>query len=578
MTLDGITLGAIVTELQSLVGAKIERIHQPLRSEVLLLLHTTGGKKRLVLSAQGGESRLHLTDSPRPNPPQAPNFCMLLRKYIGGGRIVSVRQVGLERIVHIGIEARDEMGVTQTFTLVSEIMGKYSNLMLLGPGDKILDSIHHVSFDMSRVRQVLPGMAYMLPELGKLCPTTASAASIADVLTGKTPPGCLVDALEGFSFATALEVCTRLFGDEPPALLSESQALRLAGAVKDFVALCLRAESPCLQKNADGMPVFFSPVAFVTYAAAGRIAFESANQAVDGYYTLRTRKAALEATRASLLKVMKKNITRVEKKKKIQLETLAAGQKADTYRLYGELLTANIYQVQRGMKSANVLNYYTGENISIPLDVRLSPSANATRYFKKVGKLKTGAAFAAKKSKEYADELAYLEELEYAATAADTPDDLEDIRSELIRCGYMELAPREKPRRSDPLERPHKFRTSDGFTVLAGRNSRQNDALTMRVAEATDWWFHSKNLPGSHVILFTGGLEMPPDTAILEAATIAATLCRSKNSPKIDVDYAPRAHVWKANGAKPGMVLYDKYYTLTMPPDPEKVESLRVSE
>ena len=575
MTLDGLTLRGIAEELQSLVGAKIEKIHQPEREELLLLLHTQSGKKRLLLSAAGGDSRLHLTEHPKSNPLQAPNFCMLLRKYIGGGRILSIAQPGLERIVRIAIEAKDEMGVLQQFTLVIEIMGKYSNIMLLNGSDVILDSIRHVSFDMSRVRQVLPGMAYVPPEMEKLNPLSASAKSIADVLGRGELPDCLPRSIEGISFQTAQEILARRYHGAAPSLLSEAQAEKLAEFLLDFIRSSLSHPSPCLQKNAEGMPVFFSIVPYdATFSKKGRLSFPTVNSLVDGYFHLRSTAARMQARRGALQKVLRQHIVRVEKKLKIQRETLAAGARSDTFRLYGELITANIYQIPRGAKEVTLTNYYTGEPLRVPLDVALSPSANAAKYFKKVGKLKNGALIAAQKEKEYAAELAYLEELEYNAAAAQTIEDLQEVRGELIKYGYLSAEPREKIKRSDPLASPLKFKTSDGFTVLAGRNSRQNDALTLRIAGGDDIWLHSKNLPGSHVILFTGG-NPPTDTALLEAAAIAATLCRGKNAGKVDIDYCPRSHVWKANGARPGMVLYEGYHTLTVAPDAALLERLR---
>ncbi len=574
MTLDGMTLFAIVSELGQLAGAKIEKIQQPEREEIHLLLHTSEGKKRLLLSAAGGDSRIHLTQSAKQAPPQAPNFCMLLRKYIGSGKILSVSQPGLERIVRIAVEAKDEMGVPTTFYLTIEIMGKYSNIMLLDEQDKILDSIRHVSFDMSRVRQVLPGMRYVLPEMHKLNPLTASAKSIGDVLLAGTLPDNLTSALEGISFQTADEILFRRFGENPPTRLSESQAEKLGAYVIEFVKTAVCSPEPCLQKNMDGKPVFYSLVPYRTFAPEGRMRFETANQLIDGYYTLRLQLTALQEKRASLLKVIHKNIARVEKKLKIQLETIAEAEKCEQYRLYGELITANIYQIKRGMRQASLPNYYTGAIEVVPLDVTLSPSANASRYFKKVGKLKNGAAVAEEKSRETQAELEFLEALEYTASSAAALEDLQDVRADLIKYGYMESLPKEKIVRSDPLASPYKFVTSDGFTVLAGRNSRQNDALTLRVAQNDDIWMHSKNAPGSHVILFTGG-KAPTSTALLEAAAIAAALCRAKNAGKVDIDYAPKSHVWKANGARPGMVLYEGYHTLTVAPDPALLEKLR---
>ena len=570
MTLDGLTLSAILKELAFLKGAKIEKVQQPQRDEVLLILHTEEGKKQLVLSASAGDCRVHLTEERRQNPPMAPNFCMFLRKYIGGGRIEAISQPGLERIAAIEILAKDEMGVPARYTLVAEIMGKHSNIMLLDENRRIMESLKHISFDVSRVRQVLPGMTYEFPPTDKADPARASLETLADVLRGKTPPRCICERIQGISPQVAEEILAESgLAAEP---LGEDRARRLAAEVKEFITLAHMR--PCIQKNQDGLPVFYSVAPFAAYAEEGRVYFDTMNQALDGYYTIRRELAALNARRAALSKLVGKHIGRVAKKLKIQLDTLAAAEKKEKYQVYGELITANLYQIKRGAKWAEVLNYYTNEPVRIPMDEALSPSQNAARYFKRFNKLKTAAVIAKKQAEDYQAELAFLEEEEYAISAAETTEELADIQAELARYGYAEAAQQKgKPRRTDPLSTFRRFVSQDGFTILAGRNSRSNDVLTMKVAGTEDIWFHGRNMPGSHVVLFTEGRE-PTDQALVEAATIAATLSKGKNAGKVDIDYTKRANVWKANGAKPGMVLYEGHKTLTVAPDAVLVKRL----
>ena len=560
MTLDGLTLRAILRELAFLEGAKIEKVRQPQRDEILLILHTSQGKKQLVLSASAGDCRIHLTEEKRQNPATAPNFCMFLRKYIGGGRIERIYQPGLERIGAIDILAKDEMGVPVKYTLVVEIMGKHSNIMLLDEKGRILESARHISFDMSRVRQVLPGMAYEYPPTDKADPVQGSEQTLADVLRGKIPPMSICKSVQGISPQVAEEILWQ--SSLPAEALSESQARRLAVTIQEFVAL--DKTQPCIQKNQDGLPVFYSVSPFHAYVEEGRVYFDTMNQAVDGYYAIRRDLAALNARRAAMLKLIGKHTTRVAKKLKIQMETLAAAEKKDKYQVYGELLTANMYQIKRGAKSAEVINYYTNEPIRIPLDEALSPSQNAAKYFKKFNKLKNGAVIAKKQAADYQEELAFLENLEYAIGAAESQEELADIDADLTKYGYGEGEKKTKTRRTEPTFR--KFVTEDGFTILAGRNSRSNDILTMKVAGPEDIWFHGRNLPGSHVVLFTEGKE-PTDQALVAGAVIAATLSKAKNAGKADIDYTRRGNVWKANGARPGMVLYDGHRTLTVAPD-----------
>ena len=552
MTLDGLTLNRIVMELNhSIVGGKIEKIYQPEREEIVLLLHTKSGKKRLVLSANGAECRIHLTERSKENPVDAPNFCMLLRKYLSSGRILSVCQYGLERIVEIEISSRDEMGFDKNYKLICEIMGKYSNIMLV-LDDKIVDSIKRVPPDMSSIRQVLPGVRYSAPPMDKLNPLYEEVTKLAEaILSGG------LCSLQGISRQTEAEILHRCgIGDMTPAF-----ALIAASRLKEFIGEATQNPRPVLQKNMDGLPVFFSLVPYETYSEVGRIYYKSANELLDGYYTSRYEFQLLKQKKDVLYRQLKKDIARVSKKLKIQLETLAQADNAEKYRLYGELLSANIYAIEKGMKSAEVFNYYTGENVKIPLDEKLSPAANVQAYFKKVGKLKKAKEIAQHRAEEYEDELNYLETQKYNVDLAKDLDDLSEVRAELIKYGYIALAPKEKAiKRKDPLSKPLRFRVSDGFNVFAGRNSRQNDALTMHVASDEDIWFHAKNMPGSHVILFTEGRQAT-DAAIVDAANIAASLSAAK-SGRVEIDYTQRKNIWKPNGAKPGMVLFKNQYSM----------------
>lgn len=572
MTLDGLTLQAIVRELCCIVGARIEKILQPAREEVVLQLHTQDGRRRLVLCAEAGACRLHLTEQARPNPAVAPNFCMLLRKHLTGGHIAAVSQLGLERVARIDVDAKDELGAHVPLALVIEIMGKYSNIMLLREG-VVLGSVKRVPPDLSSVRTVLPGVTYAPPPLGKHDPRALSQVSLADVLKN----GRLLEQVQGLCPQSAAEITFRAIGrEELPAPLSESTALRLAGVVKAFAEEAAERPRPCIQLDAQGMPVFFSPLPFKTYPAGRRREYPTVNAAVDAYYTLRENVRLLDQKRAALARALKKHIARVQKKLKLQLETLARAGELEKLNLYAELITANIYRVQRGMDELTAENYYTGGQETIPLDKTLSPAANAQKYFKRYNKLKTALEVAERQRAQYDDELRYLEGVDYAIQTAACPEDLADVRADLVKYGYLEPAQKKAPPREDPLARPLAFATSDGFRVFAGRNSRQNDALTLKVAGPEDIWFHAKNLPGAHVILFTGG-RPPTDTALHECAVLAATLCRAKGG-KVQVDYAPRKHVWKANGARPGNVLYEGQTSVMAEPDRALADRLRAEQ
>jgi len=573
MSLDGITLSVIVNELKDLYDAKIERIYQPARDEVTMYLHTRSGKKRLTLSASAADCRIHLTTQTKQNPDKAPNFCMVLRKYLLAGRIAGIVQMGLDRIVHILIDSKDEMGVICRYTLAVEMMGKYSNLILCNQEGIILDSIKHVSLDTSSKRQVLPGLRYVLPPSDKCNPLTASAESLTALLSGQELPGCLMQHLEGISPQTAVQICSRYWDTQIPPVLAATSAPDFVNFVVQQLRDMLDAPLPCLQKDMQGKPVFFSATPYDAYPASHRETFDSANVMLDTFYSLRIYTQQFKNMQDSLLRTLHKHITRLEKKVRIHLETMQGTEKADKFLLHGELLSANLYQIKRGASKAEVYNYYTNEMVTITLDPAVSPSQNATKFFKKASKMKHGATLAKEHYEADNAELTYLRSLEFDTVSAQDTADLSEVRSELIRFGYMSLAPREKLKRSDPLERPRKFITANGYTVLAGRNSRQNDVLTMRIAEEDDLWFHAKNIPGSHVILFTKGTQ-PPEEDMLQAAILAASLCRVKNSGKIPIDYVKRKYIWKANGAKPGMVLYENYRTAMIEPDMQLVSQL----
>jgi len=573
MTIDGISLAAAVLELRSLYNAKIEKIYQPTRDEVVLHLHSTEGKKKLLLSASGSDCRIHLTDVPKANPLRAPNFCMVLRKYLTGGRIVDFQQFGLDRIVHIQIEAKDELGIPLLYTLAVEMMGKYSNIILIGAEGKILDSLRHVSVDTSSKRQVLPGGKYLLPPSDKLNPLTEDVQKLAAALGGIDLPHGILRLVQGISPATAEELSLRFFGQNSPKLLVKEQAEYFATSLKNFAEKAIYAPKPCFQTNMKGFPVFFSALPYAMYSTEGRISFNTVNLMLDSFYTIRSNISMLESMRENLLKEIKKNIVRIEKKLKIQWETLQASEDAPKLFLYGELVSSNIYRLKRGMQSAELFNYYINKNVSVPLDVALSPAQNAAHYFKRANKIKNGALFAKTRAAEYTEELDFLFALEYDALSSADMESLLEVKAELVKYGYLPSVAKDKPIRKDPLDAPRRFITSGGLLILAGRNSRQNDALTMRVASETDYWFHAKDMPGSHVILFTKEAS-PSDQDIYEAASVAATLSKGKDAGKVEVIYTKRASVWKQNGARPGMVLYKNQRSIVAAPSKTLLEKM----
>lgn len=568
MLIDGISLALVIKELHTEVtGTRISRIYQPEADEIVFLL---SNKKRLVLSSSGERCRINLSESQKANPEKAPNFCMLLRKYLLSGRIEKITQQGLERVAYIEIEARDELGNAANFNLVCELMGRNSNLILVDDKGIVVDSIRRVPPDVSSIRQILPGVRYRLPPMEKQDIRELSAEEVEAVLkkdqvNGVSAEKSLLNNFSGMFPAMAREITS----------YAEENGNGIAETAKALVLKAIENPNPNIDFDSDGVPQYFSPLNIRERKLEYKKEYPLMNGCIDEYYKVRDEKRMLARAINAQQQLIKKNIGNVEKRLKQQLDILVSAKDAEKLRINGELLTANLYNIKRGQSKATVFNYYTNENMDIPLDPKFAPSVNAQRYYKRYGKLKTAEGLAKTMSEKLKNELDYLEELNFDLTQAETMEDAMDIRDELIRQGYIKETGKPKPKLKDPLVSPMKFRTSDGFTVLAGRNSRQNDALTMRAAKESDIWLHSKNIPGSHVIIFTDGKTVT-DTAIFEAATIAACNCKASANAKVDIDYTQRRNVWKPNGAKPGMVLFDNNKTVSVKPDAELVKKLEV--
>ena len=559
MTLDGITLAAAVRELQFVEGAKIEKIQMPAADEILLQLHTQEGKKRLMLSSNASSCRVCLTSAVKKNPPQAPSFCMLLRKHLTGGRITGIRTAGLERIVRVEIEAADEMGEKRDFALVAEIMGKHSNIIALS-GETIIGSARRVTFDTSSVRQVLPGMRYEQPPLK---PDIREAQE--SELAGAALPMALVEKFAGVSPAMAREITYRYFGTEDNVILGKAAA-EFAQFAADFVRKLLSEPEPVTYTNADGLPVFFAPIPFETRDSASASGAASVNRMIDDFYTSREQFSALSQQKAHLQKAVRKHLTRARKKHAMLAETIASEDRIEKYRVRGELLTANMYRIKRGESSVEVDNYYTGEKERIPMDVKISPAANAQKYFKKYAKQKTAIALAKKGIAAAEDEVKYLEDTQFAIDDAANTEEAAEIKAELRAGGYLPEVGKKQKKKEERRSSPKEFVSSDGFRIFAGRTGVQNDMLTMRMADKTDIWMHARNMPGAHVVIFLDGRELT-ETALGEAANIAALYSKGKASPKVEIDYCPAGNVWKARGAKPGRVYYEGHRTYVVEPD-----------
>ncbi len=573
MTLDGLTLHLIVEELKEpVIGCKVDKVHQPQPDTVVLTLRAPGKNPRLLISAGASDSRLHLTQQKYANPISPPMFCMFLRKHVIGAKITDVQQTGLERIVRISLEAKDELGLPRTLTLVAELMGKYSNVILLNEQGVIMDSLRHVSSAQSRVRSVFPGLNYEEPPSSKLNPLTISRATLAEMLgkRGKTKmKSYLSQFLQGISSQTADELLWRYMPEgyeEHPR-----EAERLADVILGFFKE-LASPRPTMYFR-DGVPFFFAPLHYRSVAAQSVQSFDTANAMVDAYYHRLREVEAFTRKRDNLIKLTQKHMDRLGQTLQKQLESLEQSKKAERHKMLGDIITANIYRISRGQRSLVAQDYETGEEVSIELDPRLSPAANAQQHYKRYNKLKASLDITISRMAETKKELAFLDSVLVSLDACETLNELAEVEYELARAGYAPQAKTVPQKSAQAPSQPHRFISSDGYVILAGKNNRQNDLLTMRTAEPDDIWLHTKDIPGAHVLI-TGAKGNAPETTLLEAASIAAYLSKAKNSGKVAVDYALRKNVRKPSGARPGMVIYDNYQTILVSPSREIFERL----
>ena len=577
MPLDAICLQGVVGELApQLTGSRIEKIQQPARDQIILLLR---GSRRLFLNAGANQPRIHLTEQLRDNPSQPPMFCMLLRKHLSGGIIESVRQEPLERVVTLTVLASDEMGERSRFTLVWEGMPRRANLILCDRDGRIIDCLRRMDLEAEQDRQVLPGLFYRLPtRQDKRSPLSVTEEEFAALLGRAAPDapldGWLLDTFTAISPLVARELTVRACGStDAPA--SQGSALW------DVFSRWQRdvngnAFTPTLIKRNGSLADFtYGPVTqYGTYAETE--VYDSFSHLLDDFYEKREQAERVKQKGRDLLKTATTARDRVRRKLAAQEKELAACQDRDHLRICGELITANLYRMERGQSRLTAQNYYDENcaDVDIPLDVRLSPQENAARYFKQYAKAKTAEKYLTAQLQKGGEELQYLESVLQELAQAESEQDFNDIRTELTDGGYLRGRGKKQPG-FQRASKPREFRSSAGLRILVGRNNRQNDRLTTKDADKRDIWLHTQKIHGSHVILCTGGAE-PDEQSLMEAASLAAYFSQAQGSTKVPVDYTPVKFVKKPAGAKPGMVVYTTYQTMLADPDEELVKRLSV--
>ena len=566
MILDGLSLRICTDELKKILpGAKVVRINMPAREELVLQLYTKAGDNvKLNIIASADSSSVFLGDMKKPNPKTPSAFCMLLRKHLSNAHVKRIANRGTERTFSIVFSGKDEMLKETEFSLVCEIMGKYSNIILINSENRVMDAAKRVSVDVSSLRQILPGSTYTEPPQEQYSILDISDASLDDIL-GKASgnwSGFLCRTFQGISKATALELIQRAGIDpDDEDATDKKQQKRLHAALKEFFENAVAEPMPSVQFNGDNYPVLVTPVPFETYPEDLRKTFPSMNEAIFFAAHERYEYFALRQKKDVITKQLKKIRTKLSRKIKTLSESIEDSKKAEEINDYANLITANIYRLEKGMSGFEAENYETGEKIKIPLDVTLSPAQNAQKLYKKAAKMKTTRTVYEKRLSEAIDESDFIDSSIMFAEKAESVDELAEIEGILSK---EKIIISRKNKKLPEISEPLRFTTPSGYEVYVGRNDKQNDRLTMGIAKKDDIWFHAQKMPGAHVLLVTGGKNINDidDESIEFAARLAAKYSSAKMGGKIPIDYTYRSNIKKPPASRPGKVIYDKYWTL----------------
>lgn len=572
MAFDGIVIANLTNDIRlKLEGGKINKIAQPEKDELLFTIKNNRETLRLSVSANASLPLIYFTENNKPGPLTAPNFCMLLRKHIGTGRIIRVSQPGLERIIELLIEHLDEMGDLCRKRLIIELMGKHSNIIFCKEDGTILDSIKHISAQVSSVREVLPGRNYFIPQTReKADPLTVTEEEFC-VLIHSTPAPlqkALYQKLTGISPVIGTELChlASLDGDRSANELSEIELCHLYRRLSLMMEEVKQGNFEPNIVYQNGEPVEFSSVPLTCFDGNHCTArsFPSISQLLETYYAEKDILTRIRQKSSDLRRIVQTSLERNYKKYDLQLKQLKDTEKRDKYKIYGELLTAYGYELSGGEKEVSCLNYYTNEEIRIPLDPQLTAQENSQKYFGKYNKLKRTHEAMTAMIQETRQEIGHLESISAALDIAVKEEDLVQIKEELKEYGFIK---KRGPEGKKPkiTSRPYHYLSSDGFHIYVGKNNYQNEEVTFKIADGGDWWFHAKGIPGSHVIVKTDGKELT-DQTYEEAASLAAYYSKGRSSEKVEIDYIQRKQVKKAAGGAPGFVIYHTNYSMMATP------------
>lgn len=583
MAFDGITVSAIKAEIEDkILGGRIDKVYQPEKDEIILGIRSMGQAYKLLLTSNASNPKFHFTQTNPSNPMTPPLFCMVMRKHLQSGKIIKIEQPDFDRILNIYVESLNELGDYSVKKLVLEIMGRHSNIILTDENNTILDCIKHIGHDTSSVREVLPGREYTLPpSQGKINTLELDDNNFKEVL-GNSPSfeiqSVIYKNYTGISPIAASEICYRanVNGSTPVEALTDIQKEvifnEFAKLVEDIKANRFYPESITNEK---GKTIDFSPIEMSQFNGFEIKKYTSISELIESFYANRDFTYRIGQKTQDLRKLITQNIERCIRKKDIQMQTLRSIKNRDELRLKGELLTANIYSIKKGMTTVELPNYYSEnqELVAIELDSNKTPSENAQKYYKAYNKAKRTFEALKDQIKSNDEELAYLESVLTSVNNCTDEQDVKEIRRELREEGYVKKVKNQKDK-SKKHSVPLHFISQDGFDIYVGKNNIQNDELTLKFARPRDIWMHTKNIPGSHVIIVANGQTIP-DTTLNEGAMLSAFYSKAKNSSKVPVDYTEKKNVKKPNGSKPGFVIYETNKTAYITTSEEEIKKIR---
>lgn len=578
MAFDGLTVAALVAEFNDkLHDGRLYKIAQTESDELMLTFKANKSQYRMMISANASLPLIYFTNTNKPAPLTAPNFCMLLRKHLNNGRIIRITQPGLERIIDFEIQHLDELGDIKTKHLIVELMGKHSNIIFIDDDNMIIDSIKHVNSIMSSVRQVLPGKPYFIPDtMGKKNPLAATRDDFMETVFSKPMPlsKAIFTSYTGISPTIAENICyiNKLDSSMPANILAHGdQNLIWISFYQMLHQITSGNFSPVIYEK-DGNPEEFSAIPLSTYSDCTFSVYDNMSSLLENYYARKNQYTRMRQKSVDLRKIVSTALERDRKKYDIQLKQMKDTEKKDKYKVYGDLLTTYGYSIEPGTRIFETVDFYSGKEVKITLDDSLSPIDNAKKYFEKYAKLKRTQEALFDIIKTTKNSIEYLESINVSIDMATNESDLKAISQELTQTGYIKHRS-SKNKKEKSTSKPLHYISSDGFHMYVGKNNLQNEELTFKIATGNDWWFHSKNFPGSHVIVKCENKELP-DSTFEQAAKLAAHYSKGANQDKVEIDYIQKKHIKKVAGAMPGFVIYHTNYSMAISPDITGIEEI----